>query len=177
MKDEGIPDGFCCIAILLLIFFVWLSSMPLAYAEQLYVDSSIGHDANSGILTEPLQTIEEAVRRANSASEAGPTLIGIAPGVYVLQRTVVFENKRLYTDRNRLIIEATVLPGDPEWKPSLMPVIQLAHTVNISALHTLSPDEVLKPSSKGRCSLQRFLYTATCLCLINSQRSLTECPN
>jgi len=127
MKDEGIPVGFSCIAILLSIFFVWLSDMPLVYAEQLYVDSRMGNDTNSGILTKPLQTIEEAVRRANSASEAGPTLIGIAPGVYVLQQTVVFKNKRPYTDKNRLTVQPTILPGDPEWKPSLMPVIRLAH--------------------------------------------------
>jgi len=131
VQDEVIPGGFCCIAILLLILFVWLSDMPLAHAEQLYVNSRMGNDANSGTLAEPLQTIEEAVCRVNSAGEAGPTLIGIAPGVYVLQRTVVFDNKRPYTDRNRLTVEATVLPGDPEWKPDLMPVIRLAHTINM----------------------------------------------
>ena len=115
----------------LLIFFAWLGDILLAHAEQLYVDSKIGHDANSGTLAEPLQTIEEAMRRVNSASEAGPSLIGIAPGVYVLQRAVVFESNRAYTDGDRLTLEATVLPGDPEWKPNLMPVIRLAHTINM----------------------------------------------
>ena len=131
VQGEGISGGFCCIAILSSILFVWLGDMLLVHAEQLYVDSRTGNDGNSGAIADPLQTIEEAVRRVNSASEAGPTLIGIAPGTYVLQQVVVLKNKRPYTDKNRLTVEATVLPGDPEWKPNRMPVIRLAQTTNM----------------------------------------------
>ena len=43
--------------------------------------------------------------------------------MYNLTKSVVFENNRPYTEKERLIIESAVLPDDPQWKPALMPVI------------------------------------------------------
>jgi hypothetical protein len=65
----------------------------------------------------------QAAVMVNSRTEAGPTTIKVATGIYSLDKTVVFKNRRPYTEKNRLVIEATVLPDAPDWKPTLMPVI------------------------------------------------------
>jgi hypothetical protein len=92
-------------------------------AETLYVDGRSGNDVNPGTNEKPLRTIGRAAAMVNSKTEGGPTTIKIAPGVYNLTECVVFENTRPYTEQSRLVIEATILPDDPNWKPALMPVI------------------------------------------------------
>ena len=96
---------------------------PSVTAETLYVDSRNGNDTNPGTKEKPLKTIGQAAVLVNSSSEEGPTTIKIASGVYNLTKSVVFENNRPYTEKERLIIESAVLPDDPQWKPALMPVI------------------------------------------------------
>lgn len=96
---------------------------PKAIAETLYVDSRNGNDANPGTKEKPLRTIGKAAEMVNSRTEEGPTTIKIAPGIYNLTKTVVFKNSRQYTEKNRLIIEAVILPDDPRWKLTLMPII------------------------------------------------------
>jgi hypothetical protein len=59
----------------------------------------------------------------NSNSNSGPTIIKILPGIYNLTQAVVLKNSRQYTEKDRLTIEASVLPDDPGWKPQLMPMI------------------------------------------------------
>jgi hypothetical protein len=92
-------------------------------AETLHVDGRTGNDANPGTEDQPLQTIGRAAAIVNSRTEPGPTTIKIAPGIYSLTECVTFENKRGYTENERLVIEAVTLPDDPQWKPALMPVI------------------------------------------------------
>jgi len=94
-----------------------------AVAETLYVDSTNGNDTNPGTEEKPLKTINKAAQLTNSSAEPGSTLIKMAPGLYSLTKAVVFENNRPYTKEKRLIIEATILPDDANWKPELMPVI------------------------------------------------------
>jgi hypothetical protein len=96
---------------------------PEVIAEELYVDSTNGNNTNPGTKEKPLKTISKAAKLVNSSKKPGPTTIKVAPGVYALAETVVFENSRTYTKEKRLIIEATVLPDEPQWKPVLMPVI------------------------------------------------------
>jgi hypothetical protein len=96
---------------------------PGVIAEVLFVDSTNGNDINPGTKEKPLKTISKAAKLVNSSTKPGPTTIKVAPGVYALAETVVFENNRPYTEEKRLIIEATVLPDEPQWKPALMPVI------------------------------------------------------
>ncbi len=96
---------------------------PRANGEVLYVDSTNGNDIDPGTRDKPLKTIGKAAESVNGSTEPGPTTIKVASGVYVLPETVVFENSRPYTKEKRLIIEATVLPDEPQWKPALMPVI------------------------------------------------------
>lgn len=96
---------------------------PNIIAETLYVDSRNGRDENPGTVEKPVRTIEQAAVMVNSKTKPGPTTIKIAPGIYNLSKCVVFENKRPYTEKERLVIEASILPDDPTWKPALMPVI------------------------------------------------------
>ena len=92
-------------------------------AETLYVDSRTGRHENPGTKAKPLRTIWQAAAMVNGTTEKGPSTIKIAPGVYNFTESVVFENARPYTERDRLTIEAVILPDEPRWKPALMPVI------------------------------------------------------
>jgi hypothetical protein len=92
-------------------------------AEIIYVCSDQGNDKNPGTKDKPLQTIARAATIVNDTNEPGPTTIKVAPGHYILEQTVIFNNKRDYTEKDRLTLEATILPDDPNWLPHLMPVI------------------------------------------------------
>jgi hypothetical protein len=94
-----------------------------AIAETVYVDSRSGNDANPGTKEKPVRTIRQAAVMINGKTEAGTTMIKIAPGIYKLTECVVFENARLYTAQERLVIEAAILPDEPDWRPALMPII------------------------------------------------------
>lgn len=98
-------------------------SAPMVTAELLYVDGTMGNDKNLGTREKPLCTVGKAAILVNNNSDPGPTIIKILPGIYNLTQSVVLNNSRLYTEKNRLTIEATVLPDDPGWKPQLMPII------------------------------------------------------
>jgi hypothetical protein len=92
-------------------------------AEVLYVDSQSSNDANPGTKDRPVRTIARAAAIVNDSNESGPTTIRIEPGAYCVTEMVVFENSRQYTNDKRFIIEATVLPDEPNWTPALMPVV------------------------------------------------------
>jgi hypothetical protein len=107
-------------------FFVVLvvtTLMRSVGAETLCVDGLNGSDTNPGTKEKPLRTIGRAAAIVNSSAEPGPTIIKIVPGIYDLNQTVVFKNTRPYTEKDRLIIEASILPDDPQWNPALMPII------------------------------------------------------
>ncbi len=125
--------------------FIVLSTMiitSIIYADTLYVDSKKGDDANPGTEEKPLRSIGKAVFLVNSKTEGGPTTIKIAPGIYTLVEPVIVKNDRPYTEENRMVIEATILPDDPEWKPPLMPVI----------LSTVSPQQPAKSGAPSETS-------------------------
>lgn len=113
-----------------LVFHVWAGLLPLGgmilvsdlSGETIYVDIQKGDDRNPGTEELPYRTIYHAATRVNSASVGGPTTVKVAPGVYNLDRRVLFGNNRPYTREERLVIEATILPDDPEWRPVDMPV-------------------------------------------------------
>jgi hypothetical protein len=96
---------------------------PEVNAEVLFVDSTNGNDTNPGTRVKPLSTLGKAAILVNSNSNSGPTIIKILPGIYNLTQAVVLKNSRQYTEKDRLTIEASVLPDDPGWKPQLMPMI------------------------------------------------------
>ena len=118
MKDKGVLHWEIMLAALVAAILV-----PAAIAETLYVDGAMGNDVNPGTKPKPLRTIGRAAVMVNSRTEGGPTTIKVAPGIYGLEKTVVFENRRSYTEKDRLLIEAGILPDDGSWKPTLMPVI------------------------------------------------------
>ncbi len=92
-------------------------------AETLFVDVRAGNDRNSGTQKMPLKTIERAVEIINGSTQSGPSVIKIAAGVYELKKQCLIKNDRQYSKGNRLIIEAAVLPDDPEWRPESMPIV------------------------------------------------------
>jgi hypothetical protein len=94
-----------------------------ALAETIYVDGRSGIDKNPGTKDNPVRTVGRAAEIVNGSTEPGPVIIKIAPGVYSLSESVEFNRARPYTENERLVIEAAVLPDDPQWKPALMPVI------------------------------------------------------
>lgn len=106
--------------LIVLAFAVFTTS---ALAETIYVDIRSGSDNNPGTKDNPVRTIGHAAEIVNSSTEPGPTTIKISPGIYSLSESVEFNSARPYTEERRLLIEATVLPDDPQWKPALMPVI------------------------------------------------------
>jgi len=108
------------IALMLLITAI---SAPMVVAETLYVDSARGNDKNPGTNEKPLSTLGKAAILVNDNSNSGPTIIKILPGIYNLTETVVVKNSRPYTEKDRLTLEASVLPDDPGWKPQFMPIV------------------------------------------------------
>lgn len=106
------------------LFFLLLALVTsvIASAEQLYVNSRAGNDANPGTQTQPLKTIGEAARRVNISYAKENATIILAGGVYPLTETVVFNNPK-YTAENRLVIKAEVMPDDANWSPQRMPII------------------------------------------------------
>lgn len=94
-----------------------------AGAETLHVDSKRGSDANAGTADQPLRTLEQAARLANAKADRGPLTIKLAAGIHALPKPVLFQNHRAFSKDQRLILEASVLPDDPNWSPGQMPAI------------------------------------------------------
>jgi hypothetical protein len=107
--------------IFLVVAVALLGSM--ASAEVLYVDDINGNDAHPGTEDRPLRSIARAAVMVNNGKEPGPTTIRIKPGAYCITETVMFENSRRYSEDDRLIIEAMVLPDEKDWTPAMMPVV------------------------------------------------------
>jgi acetyl esterase/lipase len=113
----------------LLISWFILASLVIAVpvysvaAEVLYVNSTDGNDVNPGAKDKPVRTIAQAAAIINDSNKPGPTTIKIEPGVYCITDMVIFKNSRAYTKDNRFVIEATVLPDEPNWTPDSMPIV------------------------------------------------------
>ncbi|MBV9987170.1 MAG: hypothetical protein JO301_05795 [Chitinophagaceae bacterium] len=97
-------------------------SALMASGEQLYINGRKGNDANPGTQAEPLRTLNEAARRINANPQLGATTVIVAEGVYPLTETVLLSNDK-YSQNNRLVIRAEVMPDDPGWNPQRMPLI------------------------------------------------------
>lgn len=111
-KAAGILSGAACFL-----------ALAAAGAVTLHVDSNRGSDTNAGTPDQPLRTLEQVSRLANAKVERGPLTIKLAAGIYALPKTVLFENQRAFAKEQRLILEASVLPDDPNWSPGQMPAI------------------------------------------------------
>jgi hypothetical protein len=67
--------------------------------------------------------LSRAAELVNGKSENGPAVIKVLPGTYEIDKTVVFANSRVFTEKNRLVIEAAILPDDAGWRPGSMPAL------------------------------------------------------
>jgi hypothetical protein len=108
----------------ILFLLLTITSALMTSAEQLYVNSKNGNDANSGTQLQPVKTIAEAARRINASYKKEAATIYLAEGVYPLSETVLFNNNK-FTAENRLVIRAEVMPDEPGWTPQRMPVIAM----------------------------------------------------
>jgi hypothetical protein len=95
----------------------------VAASQIVYVNGRAGSDENAGTNERPVRTLRRAAEIVNGGSEPGPATIKISPGRYNLTESVTFGGTRRYSQESRLVIEASILPDDPQWKPALMPVI------------------------------------------------------
>jgi hypothetical protein len=111
-------SSFLCAALAALA----LPSTAVAFPQTLYVDPANGDDTSPGSADRPLATLMRAAEMAN-AGESGATTIRLHPGLHVLAESPLFHREAPYDFAERLVIEAVHLPDDPDWTPSLMPVV------------------------------------------------------
>lgn len=104
----------------LVIFLTFICHLT-AHAQEVYVDSSIGDDKNPGTREAPVYSIDRASEIINNRDN-NIYIMKINPGVYVLDSHVSVATEKAMSDK-RIIIEASILPGDTSWTPEKMPVI------------------------------------------------------
>src|SRR5690349_17828507 len=104
------------------IMSLFIMTFLVTRAGQFYVHYKTGNDANPGTKLQPLRTVREASFRVNFGTAQGGDTIILSEGVHLLTETVLFSNSK-YTQENRLIIRAEIMPGDPSWVPQSMPII------------------------------------------------------
>ncbi|MFB0494509.1 hypothetical protein ABID99_000746 [Mucilaginibacter sp. OAE612] len=104
-----------------IILLIW--SIPLS-AQTLYVDGIQGRDDAPGTQSEPLASLEKAVIKANTFSGEEPITIKIAPGLYIIKSALAIRDESNRQVAEKYTFEAMVMPGDPDWAPAKMPVIQ-----------------------------------------------------
>jgi hypothetical protein len=117
MKNHGAGLRFFPLVLCIAIFATCLR------AETIYVNGRDGSDKNPGTKGKPVRTVRRAAEMVNSGTESGPATIKIAAGIYSLSESVEFNSTRPYTEKERFVVEAAVLPDDPQWEPALMPII------------------------------------------------------
>ncbi|MBO9673246.1 MAG: hypothetical protein J7577_07365 [Sphingobacteriaceae bacterium] len=108
-----------------LTLLLFIMSILLVQAEDLYVNPKTGDDGNAGTKTHPLKTLFAAAKQVNLNKAPGPTTIFLSEGLHLLTQTVMFTNDK-YTVKDRLVIRADVMPDDTGWTPQKMPVVVTA---------------------------------------------------
>ena len=93
----------------------------VCYSEEIYVDCSTGDDSNKGTMESPIFSIQKAVDILRS-KDNDIYVIKVNPGIYILDHAVSVSTEKEITNK-RIVIEASILPGDPGWIPEKMPVI------------------------------------------------------
>ncbi len=104
---------------MLLLAILLTSLWSTASAQSIYVNSKDGNDANPGTGTSPVASIQKAAEMMQAA-RGGFDTIKIDPGIYFLDHHVTISAEN---EDKRIVIEASVLPGDPSWTPEKMPVV------------------------------------------------------
>ncbi len=103
---------------------VFLAVAGRLSAQAVYVDVVKGRDEAKGTLTDPLASLEKAVILASGFAGNEPVTIKIYPGLYVLRHVAEIRTGKVLNDTLPYILQAAVMPDDPDWQPSKMPVIQ-----------------------------------------------------
>jgi hypothetical protein len=108
--------------LLLIILFAMINHITLqAQTQAVYVDCNTGDDKNSGIRESPVSSLRKALeiikKKDNQIYH-----IKVNPGIYVLDKPLSISTEKEMNNK-RIIIEASVLPGDTTWTPEKMPVI------------------------------------------------------
>src|SRR5215212_1789514 len=109
-----------CLAVTILL----LSIGQTLTAQTIYVDVIKGRFEGKGTIMDPLSGLEQAVALASSLTGKEAVTIKIAPGLYVVSHILEIRTSNKLQDTARYTLEATVMPDDPDWLPSSMPVIQ-----------------------------------------------------
>jgi hypothetical protein len=111
----------------LILMFLFTLSYKKAEAQTIFVDALNGKDNAKGSMQDPLASIEKAVSIANNFEGAQPIIIKLSPGLYLLKDQLLLKTLKANSSYS---IEATIMPDDPSWQPSKMPVIQSVSTNN-----------------------------------------------
>lgn len=101
----------------------FLFIFSFCYAHEIFVDPLKGNDNNAGNSENPLRTLDKAAEKLNTINSLQNATIKLMPGIYNLQCTVRVKPLTKLTTVNRFIIEAAIMPDDPNWQPEKMPVI------------------------------------------------------
>lgn len=109
------------ISILLILTIIIIQQVS---AQTIYVDGKKGDKHNNGSADKPYKTLGKAVREANKFTGQGNITIKLMPGVYTLKDKVSINPLRNFNDTTGFTIEAYLMPGDTDWAPHKMPVIQ-----------------------------------------------------
>lgn len=107
-----------------LILFLFIPLLSIQ-SQHVYVDCEFGNDKNEGTKESPVYSIHRALELVKNEDNEFYG-VKINPGIYVLDNYLsVLCDKPI--QNKRLIIEASILPGDSDWTLECMPVI-INHT-------------------------------------------------
>jgi hypothetical protein len=127
------------------LYFICL--FQFSYGQTIYVNSRTGNDQNSGTIKEPLKTLEAGMQLLNKCAGNDAVTLKLAPGLYPVQTNLTIEPNKNLTSKNRLTIEADILPDDSTWRHAEMPTIistslpedmggdRCTYTFNVNADH------------------------------------------
>ncbi|MEY4012554.1 MAG: hypothetical protein RIT22_1678 [Bacteroidota bacterium] len=89
-----------------------------------YVNSNTGKDNAIGTKENPLKSLPEAANRVNKMIGEGSIEVVISSGTYALSETAAFNPVNWkFSEQNRLIVRAEILPDSSDWTPATMPII------------------------------------------------------
>lgn len=112
------------VLILLLFFTSVKQSIGQIIDNKIYVNSKSGNNVAKGTKENPVRTLNEAAKRVNHEQGEGAITVYVASGVYGMNETADFNpTKWKFTQENRLVIRAEVLPDDVNWSPAEMPIM------------------------------------------------------
>src|SRR5688572_17115425 len=93
-----------------------VSAVSLPIGGNVYINTEMGSDMNSGTKDSPIRSLYEAARRVNEANGKGAITIYLSDGIYNLDATVTFHPVNwFFSKTERLTIRAESLPDDAEW--------------------------------------------------------------